>query len=511
MTYLTQHLLKRTSGFYFRLVVPKRLRLALGKSEIRHPLRTSSEFNAVQLSKRLWAHYQTAFENLNMSRPKLNDHVFGYEVQEMTITNSSVTLKGVKTEGDQDARNLLEYTQKVQRSLQDNPDTFIDLSAFDNVAQPEDTLNTKLSHISEKFLAERKKANISSDQLNKIRVAHDMLIEIVGDKYIHAVTDADVEKTKELLSEVPKFRSNTPLYKGKSLKECIALAKKHGKETLHATTVDQNLQKMSGLFDWAIKKRYLKSLVNVFEGQTNLTKEERTKNTLREQFSEEDLKKIFDHNTYKKIDNPFIFWGPLIALLCGARLAEIAQLKISDIRISHQTPYFNLLSLGEKKQKKFKTTCSQRIVPIHKLLFEIGFSAFVRDVERTGSERLFPHIEKSTKGSYGTNASKQFQYYLRNVIKITDEGKVFHSFRKNFGDALKQQGVDIAMRCELMGHRFEHVNEETYTNLTRLEVKQEYIHKPFWNSLELDKIRYIERKFDGFKTRGGGSRKKKVK
>ena len=49
MSYLTQHLLKRTSGFYFRLVVPKRLRLALGKSEIRHPLRTSSEFNAVQL------------------------------------------------------------------------------------------------------------------------------------------------------------------------------------------------------------------------------------------------------------------------------------------------------------------------------------------------------------------------------------------------------------------------------------------------------------------------------
>ena len=191
----------------------------------------------------------------------------------MTITNSSVTLKGVKTEGDQDARNLLEYTQKVQRSLQDNPDTFIDLSAFDNVAQPEDTLNTKLSHISEKFLAERKKANISSDQLNKIRVAHDMLIEIVGDKYIHAVTDADVEKTKELLSEVPKFRTNTPLYKGKSLKECIALAKKHGKGTLHATTVDQNLQKMSGLFDWAIKKRYLKSLVNAQQKQAYLDRQ----------------------------------------------------------------------------------------------------------------------------------------------------------------------------------------------------------------------------------------------
>ncbi len=145
MSYLTQHLLKRTSGFYFRLVVPKRLRLALGKSEIRHPLRTSSEFNAVQLSKRLWAHYQTVFENLNMSRPKLNDHVFGYEVQEMTITNSSVTLKGVKTEGDEDSRNLLEYTQKVQRSLQGKPETFIDLSAFDNVAQPEDELNTKLN------------------------------------------------------------------------------------------------------------------------------------------------------------------------------------------------------------------------------------------------------------------------------------------------------------------------------------------------------------------------------
>ena len=511
MTYQTQHLIKRPSGFYFRLVVPKSLRLALGKSEIRHPLRTSSEFVAIQLSKRLWSHYQSVFESLGMNRSKFNFPVFGYEVEELTITEKGVTLKGVKTDGEEDSKSLLEFTQKIQRSLLEKTDSLVVTRQIDHASESDDERDCRLSSLSAKFLNERKRAEISSDQLNKIRVAHEMLIEIVGDKDINSVKDVDVEKTKDLLAEVPKFRTNTPLYNGKSLRECIELAKKHGKDTLHTTTIDQNLQKLSGLFEWAIKKRYLKSPVNVFEGQTNLTKEERTKNTLREQFSQSELKKIFDHETYKKIKNPFIFWAPLLSVLCGARISEIAQLKVSDIRNSNRIHYLNLRSSGENTEKGFKTTSSERIVPIHKLLIDIGFASFVRDVDRTGSERLFPHIEKSTKGSYGTNASKQFQYHLRNKLHITEEGKVFHSFRKNFGDALKQQGVDISSRCELMGHKFEHVSEESYANLTRLALKKKWIHKPFWKFLELDKIKYEERRFDNFRTTGGGSRKKKGK
>lgn len=511
MSYITQHLLKRPSGFYFRLVVPKSLRLALGKSEIRHPLRTSSEFVAIQLSKRLWSHYQSVFESLGMNRSKFNFPVFGYEVEELTITQAGVTLKGVKTDGDEDAKRFLEFTQKVQTSLLEQP-TAVD-EARQSIQPPpsKDTRNCKLSNISDKFLKERKSAEISSDQLNKIRVTHELLIEMIGDKDINLVTDADVEKAKDLLRGVPKHRANTPIYRGKSLRDCIALAKLHNKETLHTTTQDQHLQKLSGLFDWAIKKRYLKLPINVFEGQTNLTKKERTTKTRREQFSEEELKKIFTQATYDKIKNPFIFWGPLISLLCGARISEIAQLKVSDIRNFKGVHYLNLQSSGENEEKEFKTISSERIVPIHQLLLDIGFASFISDVRRTGSDRLFPHIEKSTKGSYGTNASKQFGYYLRNKLLITHKGKVFHSFRKNFGNALKQRGVEISSRCELMGHQFEHVSEEAYANIARLGLKKTWIHKPAWKFLKLDQIKYVERKFDGFKTAGGGSRKRTVK
>ena len=60
-----------------------------------------------------------------------------------------------------------------------------------------------------------------------------------------------------------------------------------------------------------------------------------------------------------------------------------------------------------------------------------------------------------------------------------------------------------------MGHKFEHVSEESYANLTRLALKKKWIHKPFWKFLELDKIKYEEHRFDNFTTAGGGSRKKK--
>ena len=93
MAYHTQHLLKRTSGFYFRLVVPKHLRLALGKSEIRHPLRTSSEFIAVQWSKRFWSHYQSVFESLTMKRSPIDPHVMSFGIAKMTVTEGAISLR----------------------------------------------------------------------------------------------------------------------------------------------------------------------------------------------------------------------------------------------------------------------------------------------------------------------------------------------------------------------------------------------------------------------------------
>lgn len=511
MTFLTQHLLKRTSGYYFRLVVPKRLRLALGKSEIRHPLRTSSEFIAVQLSKRFWSHYQSVFESLTMKRSPIDPHVMSFGIAKMTVTEGTITYEGVTTDGPEDAKALTEFVRINQQQLDKQSESLVDLDQFDNVPTTGAKLNSHLSHISEELLQEKEMAKISSEQVNKIRVAHHTLIEIIGDKDINLVTLADVEKTKSILRQIPTHRTNTPIYAGKTLQQCIDLAKKHGKKPLDTSTVDQHLQKISGLFGWAIKNGYLNKPVNVFEGKTFQTKQQRTKSTFRDQFSHAELKIVFDPENYNDIENPYIFWAPLLSLLCGARLSEIAQLKISDIRVSSRIPYLNLRSTGENTEKGFKTTTSERIVPLHTLLLDIGFSAFVKDIESTGSERLFPHLKMSTKGSYGTNASKQFQYYLRNKLNITSKGKVFHSFRKNFGDALKQQGVDISSRCELMGHSFEHVSEESYANLTRLALKKKWIHKPFWKFLGLDQIKYVEHKFDNFKTTGGGSRKRKVK
>ena len=52
---------------------------------------------------------------------------------------------------------------------------------------------------------------------------------------------------------------------------------------------------------------------------------------MRDWFSEDDLTRIFDPDTYKSRKLPHSFWPPLLALQTGARYNEIAQLYLDDI------------------------------------------------------------------------------------------------------------------------------------------------------------------------------------
>lgn len=500
MTFTTQHLLRRPSGLYFRLVVPKALRLALGKTEIRHPLKTSSEFVALQLSKRLWSHYQSVFESLSMSRFPIDPHVFGWIADEVRITKKEVVIKGAKTDGPEDAKNLQDTVLALQQGLLQESESFIDLSE----ARPSPKPNPKLmlSVIGSAYVQDRITKKISQDQINKHKTAVQTLIEIIGDQDINKVVTDDVNLVRETLLRIPTHRSVKPEFKNKNLAECIRIAEEKNATKLSTQTVDHLLLKLSGFFAWAIKRGHLKG-ANLFEDQTYLSKSEHQKNTEREEFSTEELQKIFSRDIYSKIENPFLFWGPLLSLLSGARLNEIAQLKVDDIRIHEAIPYLNLRKSGDKEDKQFKSITSERIIPLHRYLVDIGFITFVQDMANQGHKRLFPHLKLSSKGVHGTAASKQFQYHLREKIGIKGKGKVFHSFRKNFNDTLKQRDVDLASRCELMGHVFEHVNIDAYTNLSRLNLKKKWIEKSNYKNINLDKIRYVPHSFDNFRTAGG--------
>jgi hypothetical protein len=101
--------------------------------------------------------------------------------------------------------------------------------------------------------------------------------------------------------------------------------------------------------------------------------------------------------------------------------------------------------------RTLKTRNSQRAVPVHAVLRELGFLDFVnaRRTAEGAQAWLFPSIAPDNRGAVEA-WTKWFGRYLRS-LGISSE-KVFHSLRHNFIDALRAARVDQELREALFGH-----------------------------------------------------------
>lgn len=142
------------------------------------------------------------------------------------------------------------------------------------------------------------------------------------------------------------------------------------------------------------------------------------------------------------------FWIPLIGLFTGARLGEICQLDVTDIRHVEGVPCFAITqrSLNGSDDKRLKTGASDRAIPIHPTLIECGLLSFTSERRRSGETKLFSDIEISPTASRSVAFSKWFTQFLR-ASRAQRERTCFHSFRHNFRDELRAARIDhdIAM------------------------------------------------------------------
>jgi integrase len=173
-------------------------------------------------------------------------------------------------------------------------------------------------------------------------------------------------------------------------------------------------------------------------------------------FDKEDLRKIFKASVFTAGERPeagageAAYWLPLIALFTGARMSEIGQLRMADVKCESRIHYFDITDDGE--ESGIKTESSRRRVPIHPELVRLGLLKYVADLQKRGEERLFPEIKADRMGVLTGNWSKWWGRYMRKKIGITDERKVFHSFRHTFKDACRAAGIGQEIHDALTGH-----------------------------------------------------------
>ena len=141
---------------------------------------------------------------------------------------------------------------------------------------------------------------------------------------------------------------------------------------------------------------------------------------------------------------------PLLALFTGARMEELCQLYVSDVKRNEKQGiwYFDFNTEGGKT---YKTQSSIRTTPLHNELIKCGFLDYVKAMESRKEKRLFPDIKLSSRGRFSDNFSTKVNRYI-DAVGIDERGKDFHSFRHTIKTALRLANVEEQYIDALVGH-----------------------------------------------------------
>lgn len=307
----------------------------------------------------------------------------------------------------------------------------------------------KISDAFAEYVSERIKGErwTEKTRLETEAMCRDMC-EIIGDRAISLVGKEEMRTYKQVLMRLPPNRRKRSAYRDKSIAEIMAMP--DIPQTLSVKTINDILGAMSSFFAWAVNQGYLTA-----NPATGLRlAETRRADEQRAEFSTEQLRTMFLGEEYRARRSgghdrmPYQFWLPLLGLFTGARIEELASLRIFDIVSVEEIPMLDINT--HEGKKRLKTANARRRIALHPELIALGFLDYVEAQKQRGYMDLFPELGVR-RGRKGITASRWFARFL-DRHGMTERELVFHSFRHTWINALKQAGVEKSLVQEMAGH-----------------------------------------------------------
>lgn len=143
-----------------------------------------------------------------------------------------------------------------------------------------------------------------------------------------------------------------------------------------------------------------------------------------------------------------IYWLFLLAAATGARIEELGQLLVADVRQEHGIWVLTLDDLGEEQE--VKTDSSRRRVPLHPKLLALGFIDWAVK-GRSAGDMVFRGLTLNTVDKWTNGLSRQANNYL-DRIGISDPAYVFYSFRHRFKDECRDADIEKSVHDQFTGH-----------------------------------------------------------
>ena len=226
-------------------------------------------------------------------------------------------------------------------------------------------------------------------------------------------------------------------------------------------SMNTTLSLLGALFGFAVKR----DLIENNPARGTQQKDDRRAREKRREFDPTALKAIFSSAIYEADERPeggageAVYWLPLLALYTGARITELCQLLPGDVV---QEGYADLTATSQKawviriehnleKGQRVKTEGSERRIPVHPDLVELGFVSYVQ--AQAGKSRLFSDLKPNPKdGDVSGNWGRWFGRHLRNTCGVADRKMTFHSFRHTFKHHMRMCEIPKAINDALTGH-----------------------------------------------------------
>jgi integrase len=226
-------------------------------------------------------------------------------------------------------------------------------------------------------------------------------------------------------------------------------------------SIDEYSNVISNVYKTTIKKL----AENPIEGRLVSKKQRMISN--RKPFTPDELTRIFDPERLKTCRNPADFFFPILGLLTGSRPSSICQLRLGDIRREDGITVISYHDYLEGNSAK--TSATNRIVPVHPILEQIGFLDYLEDVRQlegsNATTLIFPWLNRYEQG-FADESSQRFTAVLRHLKIYVHNVKVTYSLRHTTNQRMKERGVPEDFRCQYIGHENDSVNNITYGGIT---------------------------------------------
>ena len=347
------------------------------------------------------------------------------------------------------------------------------------------------SEVIPKHLDQLRRNKRREQTIKETQQTYEDVIELIGDKPISEYSNIDGRDYRTSIISLPRNRKKIKQYRDFNLHELLKMDVPE-EDRMTGETQTKLISRMTSLWNFLIDEYPEYVTQNVFKKKSVTISTKKAKDK-RESFTDEDIKTIFHHknflpsifetNANQVIKYPY-YWIPILAILMGARLEEICQMRVTDIKKVSGIWIYRIREEGDygSEVTKVKNPYSERDIPLHSELVDtLGFVNYVKHIKKLGKERTFWELPK--RGNvYHKNVGKFFNQKYLVKIGLKKKGKSFHSLRHSVETNLTNANVNGRFIDFLQGHSQKGVGGSVYMKGIKPDVLlNDCIEKLIWD------------------------------